>query len=91
MFDVQKSLQAGREYTNIRYSTEGGLTPATCAQSQPLESPTGKSLSKSTLSLASVSTPLLSAFHVTVSKSEKPHKETKGVPSRTVTEHPIPM
>ncbi|KAI9565228.1 putative tyrosine-protein phosphatase non-receptor type 11 isoform X1 [Daphnia sinensis] len=87
----QKSLQAGREYTNIRYSTEGGLTPAACTQSQPLESPTGKSLSKSTLSLASVSTPLLNSFHVTLSKSEKPTKETKGVTNRTVAEHPIPM
>lgn len=27
----QKSLQAGREYTNIRYSTDGGLTPAAAA------------------------------------------------------------
>jgi len=90
----QQSLQVGREYTNICYSTEGGLTPATTSpQSQPLlDSPTGKGLSKSTLSLANPLTPLPSLIHATATMpKEKSAKETKNLPSRTVIEHQLPM
>ena len=94
LFVQQKSLQVGREYTNIRYSTEGGLTPATTSpQSQPLlDSPTGKGLSKSTLSLANPLTPLPSLNLATATMpKDKSAKETKNLTSRTVTEHQLPM
>lgn len=86
---MQKSIQVGREYTNIRYSTEGGLTPTSSPQPQTLESPTGK-LSKSTLSLASISSHLLTSNHATLPKLEKLAKE-KNPQSRAISEHPAPL
>ena len=102
----QKSLQAGREYTNIRYSTDGGLTPAATASAPaqphpPVESPTGKHAekSKSTLSLASVAAappvPLLpsNSNHVAVPKEKAPAavKEKKNTPSRVPCDPLLPM
>ena len=100
----QKSLQAGREYTNIRYSTDGGLTPAAPASAPaqpPVESPTGKHAekSKSTLSLASVAAapavPLLpsNSNHVAVPKEKAPAavKEKKNTPSRVPCDPLLPM
>lgn len=90
---MQKSLQAGREYTNIRYSTESGLTPVTTSpQSQPaLESPTSR-LSKSTLSLANPPSSLSGPNHGSASlKPEKITKEPKNNANRSTVEHLQPM
>lgn len=89
-----KSLQAGREYTNIRYSTaESGIT-ASASQSQSLlESPTGKGLSKSTLSLANANIPITSSSHVVMRdlKSDKFQKEAQNTSSRSTADYMLPM
>jgi len=86
----QKSF--GREYTNIRYSTESGLTTSN-SQSQPLsESPSGKGLSKSTLSLANSNVPLSSSSHgMRESKSDKFPKEAQNLSSRFTADNLLPM
>lgn len=89
-----KSLQAGREYTNIRYSTESGLTTSASQSQSMLESPTGKGLSKSTLSLANVNIPIISSSHVVMRdlKSDKFQKETQNPSSRSAAaDHMLPM
>ena len=89
-----KSLQAGREYTNIRYSTaESGIT-ASASQSQSLlESPTSKGLSKSTLSLANANIPITSSSHVVMRdlKSDKFQKEAQNTSSRSTADYMLPM
>ena len=88
-----KSLQAGREYTNIRYSTESGLTTSASQSQSMLESPTGKGLSKSTLSLANVNIPITSSSLVVMRdlKYDKFQKETQNPSSRSAADHMLPM
>ena len=83
---TQKSF--GREYTNIRYSTESGLTTSTTPSQ--LESPTGKGLSKSTLSLANSNLPLSSHVVMRESKSDKFPKEPQ-ITSRSTADNLLPM
>ena len=94
-------MQAGREYTNIRYSTDGGLAPTATAPQQLLQplidSPifAGRNLLKSALSLNNVTATVPTQYQATLPAIPKIKSSTnvkeKNSPSRTVSDQFFPM